>query len=277
MALAIDGWAMSRSFVLGAVSAFAVSSSAFAADIYPGDSGSLKDAPAVYSVATWSGFYVGGHVGGLHREDSDVSFEDEVNKKKHQRHDKFRGDIEDFSIDEDSDEWELIGGVHAGYNIQRYGSPIVIGVEGDIDFAENVEYLASIRGRLGYATSSTLLYVTAGVAFASFDDDLDVTYEGKENKVSLFDEDSGDDSETGFVVGGGAEFKVRHNVSFGVEGLYYGFDRDDKTVTFVDKDHINNKNDDDFRTFTSEGEDELWQVRARVSYHFNRDDHTPLK
>ena len=51
---------------------------------------------------------------------------------------------------------------HAGYNLQM-GS-WVVGLEGDFDFAKDVNYLASVRGL--WALGSWLPYATAGVATA---------------------------------------------------------------------------------------------------------------
>jgi opacity protein-like surface antigen len=54
-----------------------------------------------------------------------------------------------------------------------------------------------------------------------------------------------DFDDTGWVAGGGFEHKLRQNVSFGVEGLYYDFE-----------------GEDDF------GDAAFWTARARLTYHF---------
>jgi outer membrane immunogenic protein len=125
------------------------------------------------------------------------------------------------------DETILIGGGHLGYNFQTPNN-LVLGIEGDITDLDNVDTLVSIRGRLGYAIGPTLLYGTGGVAFFGEGD--------------VFDEDS----DTGYVVGGGLERKLTRNVSLGVEGLYYSFEDE------VTDDEIN-----------------FWAVRARATFHFN--------
>ena len=57
--------------------------------------------------------------------------------------------------------------MHGGYNWQV--QQIVLGVEGDVSFSNNANYLASIRGRLGFAPwDQWLLYGTAGAAFGTF-------------------------------------------------------------------------------------------------------------
>ena len=149
-----------------------------AADIYRPEP-VVREAPVNYAPAiTWTGFYVGGNIGATWPDD----------------------DLE--IIDDDA---KLIGGAHLGFNWQTPSS-WVIGVEGDANFAEDIEYLASVRGRLGYAFGPTMIYGTGGVAFAGFDNS------------SLLD------LETGWVAGGGVETKVRDNMSLGLEALYYDFD-----------------------------------------------------
>jgi outer membrane immunogenic protein len=166
-------------FGLASAGAFAAATPGEAADIYRREPVSIKDAPpAEYAPAiAWTGFYIGGNIGATWPED-DLAI-----------------------IDDDA---KLIGGGHIGYNWQTPSS-WVIGVEGDANFGDDFDYLASVRGRLGYAFGRTLVYGTGGVAFAGFND-------------ALFDE------ATGWVAGGGVETKVRDNLSLGLEALYYNFE-----------------------------------------------------
>jgi len=193
--------------LLGATFLIGAAGAASAADLGGGGGGGYKDGPSDYNPGiTWSGFYFGANAGA---EFIDIDSEDG---------------------DEDA---VFIGGIHVGYNWQKHG-PWVFGIEGDVNFVddEGTDYLASIRGRLGYAMGPTLLYATGGAAFLGLD--------------------SGDDDEdaiTGFVVGGGLEHKIRENVSIGVEGLYYSFDGEDFGL-----------NDEDVDSYT---------IRARLTYHLN--------
>ena len=189
----------------GLVSALALGvglPAANAADIYK-DRGSIKDSgPGEYVPSiTWTGFYVGAHVGAAFSDD----------------------DVE--IIDDNA----FLAGAHLGYNWQG-PSNIVIGIEGDVSYLDNVDYLASIRGRLGYAFGPRLAYVTGGAAFIGFEE---------ENL-------SGDDAIEGWVAGAGLEHKLRENVSIGAEALYYGFEDE------------NGGDDENF-----------WVARARLTYHFN--------
>jgi len=210
----------------------AVAGTASAADL--GRGGSYKDAPGEYMPAiTWTGFYFGANAG--------VAFGERNNFI-----DWDYGYTQHF----DNDESSFIGGVHVGYNWQKPGG-WVFGVEGDVNFAEEIDYLATIRGRLGYAIGPTLIYATGGAAFIGADDAF---------------EDS--DSATGWVAGVGIEHKIKPNFSIGLEGLYYDFG-----------------NGDEFRVVDREGNygdahvDDLtfWTVRARLTYHFGERYEEPLK
>ncbi|MGF1619388.1 MAG: outer membrane protein [Rhodomicrobiaceae bacterium] len=198
--------------LLGTVFAFAAATAANAADIYEGG-GSYKDDPIYMPPMTWAGFYFGGHLGG--------GFEDDFCYYPGPNVTNVR------KICEDGDTF-FLGGVHAGYNWQKHG-PWIFGVEADISFGDDIDYLASVRARLGVAYDALLFYATGGVAFIGFEDGFGFS-----------------DDDTGWVAGLGAEYKVAQNMSVGLEGLYYDFDDDDF------------HNDDDF-----------WVVRARLSYHLN--------
>jgi outer membrane immunogenic protein len=230
--------------------AFAANS-AYAADIYRHES--LKDTPAPYIQApssSWTGFYIGGHLGGAWDNNDDVrSF----------------SSVAGGRIKDDNSDGDFIGGVHVGYNWQRYGSPLVLGIEGDLDFSDRIDTLATVRGRLGYATERALLYVTAGVAFKD-GDDRDLKFTSPNGNFTF---PSGADSDdTGWVVGGGAEYKVSSNWSLGIEGLYYNFDGDGA----VGAAGIGGSS----AAYRVDGEDNFWQVRGRLTYHLGHG-YEPLK
>ncbi|MGE0054375.1 MAG: outer membrane protein [Hyphomicrobium sp.] len=121
--------------------------------------------PAYYELpAIWSGLYGGGHIGyaDAHHDDG------------------------------------FVAGAQLGYNWQA--NAIVYGVEGDISFtgADSVDWLASVRGRLGYLVQpSLLLYGTAGV---------------------------GGSDDAGFVYGLGLESQLSHSTTGRIEYLEYDSD-----------------------------------------------------
>jgi outer membrane immunogenic protein len=220
---------------------------ALAADVYA--AGGSKDAVFV-APNTWAGFYVGVDLGGL-IDDNDM-------KSRFYKVYKFdpsqQFTTHRFSKSGDANKDEPIGGVHIGYNFQA--GNIVYGIEGDVNFADNIDYLATIRGRLGLVVDSWLLYGTGGVAFIGYNNDYAISDQSGTRWSFSDSHDS-----TGFVVGGGVEKKITPNISFGVEGLYYNFDSE-KTTHFLDKDwckkyYAEMSHDEDFFT-----------IRARLTYHF---------
>lgn len=136
----------------------------------------------------------------------------------------------------------FIGGVHAGYNLQN--GNIVYGIEGDFAWANGegsqsssgggcvivqrvcrpfatttdvraqLDWLASIRGRLGFAIGNALIYGTGGIAWAHSELKVVATGVGAGSWS-----DSG--THTGWVAGGGAEFKLTPNLSVRLEALHY--------------------------------------------------------
>lgn len=260
-------------YLVCATGAVALSSSIAVADgldvAPPAAYTSLKDVPIV--VAPWAGWYFGLHAGVVFDDEDNGKIRKEKFKKGELVKEEYPGKFDDFIFNnDDEEEHDFIGGVHLGYNWQRPGSPFVFGIEGDVDFSDRVDWLASIRGRLGWGTERALLYITGGVAFAD---------NGNNNGFDVFARDEGDfvrvdrgndddDTEVGWVAGVGAEFKLAQNVSLGLEGLYYGFDSDDDDeIRFVETGAYP---DEEF-VFSRDGEENnFWQVRARLTYHINQ-------
>ena len=143
----------------------------------------------------------------------------------------------------------FVGGGQLGYNWQFGG--VVLGFETDIqytDLRDNVtvttlnlpgaavgpnaplantyrqelEYLGTVRGRLGYSFDRTLVYATGGFA-----------YGGVRQSVDLFGPNvapvngalqftgSRSNTETGYTVGGGIEQLITPSISIKAEYLYY--------------------------------------------------------
>jgi outer membrane immunogenic protein len=210
-----------KSALLGATILVGATVAASAADVYE-RGGSYKDTPAYVPVSTWAGFYAGIHAGS--------TFDD-----------KF--EVEGFELGEAEE--AFVGGVQVGYNWQR-NSPWVFGVEASLSFLDDedvTDYLATFRGRLGYAFDRTLVYGTGGIAFLGYNEDLRVP----DGDGDLFDFD---DTAVGFVVGAGIDHKLSDRVSIGLEGLYYSVDSE-----------IDASNAPDL-------ERDFWTVQARLNYHF---------
>jgi outer membrane immunogenic protein len=197
------------------------------------------DEAVVLVPSTWSGFYAGGHLGGA------------LDQRAFSIQDLSGGDLSLPSPSED----QILIGLHGGYNWQV--QQIVLGIEGDVSFSNDANYLASIRGRLGFAPwDRLLLYGTAGAAFINLDEPFAV--QSALNGPLTFNRNR---TETGFVVGGGGEYRVLPNTSLGAEGLFYDFGSSSTLLStppeaggepFVFKDDLN-----------------FWVVRGRLTYYFN--------
>ena len=191
---------MFRSILLSTAALAALSVAASAADLP-----ARKTAPAPYAAAplfTWTGFYVGGQLGGAWTRDSIATL----------------GTVAAGTINGSS----LIGGVHAGYN-QQFGS-IVLGLEADGELAnasktaiigttqtDRLQGQGSIRGRLGYAIDNALIYGTGGLAIANFRTAYPVS--------GL----TASSTRTGWTLGAGIEYALTRNWTARVEYRYADF------------------------------------------------------
>ena len=245
-----------RQTVLAAAAAFAMASGAMTLQASAADLDFMEPAPPPF-VPTWQGFYLGGHVGYGEsdfdfRQDLDFFEDPLVVQSPDSSFNTFRS-----SVSPDG----LIGGVQGGYNWQV--NSLVFGIEGDVSFADwgdstvvfdsdfdalgdmgllgvdgeafgtassNLDLLASLRGRVGVAFDSLMVYGTGGVAWADADARarIVVSDPGFPTETVFTGKKSFDD--LGFVVGGGASWMViPQTFSVGVEGLYYFFD-EEKTL-----------------------------------------------
>jgi outer membrane immunogenic protein len=190
-----------RKFLVAALMA-GVASSAFAADLP-----SRKAPPApVYAappVFTWTGFYVGVNGG--------YGFGD------------FRGG---GNTTFGNPNGGLVGGT-AGYNYQI--NSLVLGVEGDLDWADlsksktlpskavttaKVDALGHVLGRVGFTPfDRTLLYVAGGYAGGQVKGTLDApTAAGAHFSNSAW--------QSGYALGAGVEYAVTQNVSVKAQYLF---------------------------------------------------------
>jgi opacity protein-like surface antigen len=107
---------------------------------------------------------------------------------------------------DNGDAHSFMGGAQIGYNWQ-FGQ-FVVGVESDIsatDF-EGMNWLATVRGRLGYAWDRVMPYATAGLAIA----EIDTPFVG-----------SSSETDTGWTAGGGIEVAVSDTISLRAEYLHF--------------------------------------------------------
>jgi outer membrane immunogenic protein len=214
-------------------------------------------APVPPAVFSWSGFYIGGHLG--------------------YGQSRFRGwDGSSVAFNTRQKPQGIVGGMHAGQNWQL--NTFVYGWEADVSatgwtkdaaalavhgsetfasFVNKVALLASLRARLGISSpdNRSLFYVTGGLAYAhanykashcSTTDAACAPFTTLQRKFNSL----------GAVVGLGAEWKQTQNFSWRVEGLYYIFnDKKDFPITPETTNNIK------FR--------DAWVARVGATYHFD--------
>jgi outer membrane immunogenic protein len=220
---------------LGSAAAIIIISAASAADL-------RTKAPPPYvppaPIYNWTGFYIGGHVGGA-----------------------FDGN----SIFGDND-GRLLGGVQVGADYQ-FSPNWVIGIEGQYSWtdrntrsaafvpggfiiSDRNSNLGSVTGRLGYTWGPALLYAKGGVAFR---EDNDVFVTDTLTGLPLAFSSSRDD--VGYTVGAGLEYLFAPSWSAKIEYQYYNFGNTDVNVPVA-------------ATIVSYNND-IHTVKGGINYRFN--------
>lgn len=115
----------------------------------------------------------------------------------------------------------LVGG-YAGYDVQVEGSPVVLGVDTDLNYnnahdrrgrvRNDLNWSGATRGKIGYAMDNVMVYGAAGVAYGEHE----VKTRGGDDKTVV-----------GYTVGGGVESRIAENVTARAEYRYndYGSDK----------------------------------------------------
>lgn len=206
--------------LMSTVSWVSLTAAADAADLV------AKARPVAAPVALWTGPYVGLDLGGYFHNANSI--------------DETPGLVPGFSGSLNST--SVFVSAHAGYNWQV--NRVVLGIEGDISspsqqrsasygpagfgtpetFTTQIRWLSTVRGRVGVAFDSWLLYVTGGVAFA----DISNT---RSDPLTLGFVASDSGVRTTGVVGGGVEYKFNRQWSARLEGLWMKFP--DRTVNSI--------------------------------------------
>jgi len=157
----------------------------------------------------WTGFYIGGHIGGAFSGDNN-----------------FGG-----LATGNNNDGRFLGGLQAGYDYQ-FAPNWVLGIEGQYSwlgsnnngiifpggfvYTNNQRALGSVTGRVGYTWGPALLYVKGGYAFS--DNNESVTSGG----VAIPFAFTGGHRD-GYTVGTGLEYMFTQNWSAKVEYQYYNF------------------------------------------------------
>ena len=237
---------------------------AFAADL---GKPPVYKAPALMPVFSWTGCYIGADVGGAaSRQTASVT---SVN-------------VNQAPVSADLTGSSAVGGPYLGCNYQLL--PMwVVGIEGDfswvslsgsasapnlfangtpvgsggVSWSNKTDWLASLRGRLGYTVApNVLIYGTGGAAWTRTSyAALDAFSGGCPNCLST----AFDDTRTGWVAGAGIDWAPwNNNWIFRVEYLHYQFNGVSSTAAF---------NPLQSATF-GWGDLKIDSVRAGLSYKF---------
>jgi outer membrane immunogenic protein len=189
----------------------------FAADL--GNRPVYKAPPAPAPMFSWTGFYIGGHVGyGWGRNE----FTDTSNAL-------FGGAGATYNNDTDG----FLGGLQAGFDYQ-FAPNWLLGIEGQVSwanidgstayaspipatFSNDVNWISSVTGRLGFTPGSNwLLYGKGGVAWADIDHTVSTGFATVTNGQTR----------TGWTAGAGVEYAFAPGWSAKVEYQYYDFGKD---------------------------------------------------
>ena len=218
-----------RKFVLmgAAIGALGCGVQANAADL---NGGSFKGSPGAFAAPMWNGFYVGVNGGYGWRDTSDQY-----------SYAGCAGCVPPYlgygGIGADGG----FGGGQIGYSVQGIlGTPsLVAGIEADIQGADfsgkgvdsfgesvktNLDWFGTVRGRIGYAASNTLIYFTGGFAFGGLGQHTSDTYYSP-TAIYRFD-----NTVTGYVLGGGVEYKFNPSWSLKAEYQYLNFGKNDPAL-----------------------------------------------
>jgi outer membrane immunogenic protein len=234
-----------KKFLLGTVALVALGATvpALAADLAARPA--YTKAPAYMApIYNWTGFYIGGHIGG-----------------------GFAGDNGFTGTTGNSNNGSFLGGLQAGADYQ-FAPNWVAGVEGQYSWlsnnSNNVAFtgagagfaynnnqraLGSFTGRLGYTWGPGLLYVKGGYAYSDYSQSL--TFGGAPTPFT-----TNSSHHDGYTVGAGAEYMFAPSWSAKLEYMYYNFGK----TSFVTPAPL--------PLFGSTRNDEH-TVKAGVNYHFN--------
>lgn len=183
-------------------------------------SGGYKDGPMAYAVPTWTGFYVGIN-GGYGWRDTGDQF-------------AYPAGVDYPAYDGIAAEGGF-GGGQIGYNWQGFaGMPsIVTGIEADIQgsgisrtdvntiaetYKTNLDWFGTVRGRVGFSAGNGLVYFTGGFAYGG------LNLYAQDNTFAIYESDG---TVTGYVLGGGTEYKINPSWSLKAEYQYLNFGKND--------------------------------------------------
>jgi len=194
-----------KKLLLGAAALIALAAPAAAADIPPRPYAKAPAYTAPAVVYNWTGFYIGGHVGGAFAGDNSLLSSDA----------RFMGGVQGGFDYQFSQSW--VFGAEAQYSWLPSHNNGVLFPAGTLVTGSNNSQLGSVTGRLGYTWGPALLYAKGGYAWRD-SNNIGVTIAGTPQAFTT----SGNRKD-GYTVGAGLEYMFAPNWSAKAEYQYYDF------------------------------------------------------
>ena len=227
-----------KKILLGAVACVVFAAPAFAADMpaRPYTKAPVYKAPEV--IYNWTGFYLGGHIGGAFPGGSSLDTTDA----------RFMGGAQGGFDYQFSNNWVIGAEPQYSWLTGNGGNGVVF--PGNTIASASTDQIGSVTGRLGYAWGPTLLYAKGGYAWKD-NDNISVVSGGA---PAAFTTDN--NHKDGYTVGAGLEYMFAPSWSAKLEYQYYNFGSstfltgpvDVVGTRFTDSDHT---------------------VKAGINYRFN--------
>ena len=194
-----------KKILLGAAALAAMAAPAFAADIQPRPYTKAPAYTAPQVVYNWTGFYIGGHVGGAFAGNNCLQGSDA----------RFLGGVQGGFDYQFAPNWVV--GAEAQYSWLNGGNNNGVLFPGGTLVATNTDQLGSVTGRVGYTWGPALLYAKGGYAWRD-GNNLGVTVAGVPAGFT-----TNGNHKDGYTVGGGLEYMFAPNWSAKAEYQYYDF------------------------------------------------------
>ena len=200
-----------KKFLLATVALVALGATvpALAADL-PARTQYTKAPAYAAPLYNWTGFYIGGHLGGVFSDNSNFGGLTTGNNGNG----RFLGGLQGGADYQFAPNWVI--GAEAEYSWIAGNNGSVV-FPGGTTYTNNQRGLGSVTGRIGYTWGPGLLYVKGGYAFSDNNDSL-VNGAGASVPFAL----SGNHS-NGYTVGAGLEYMFTQNWSGKIEYQYYNF------------------------------------------------------
>ena len=187
-------------------------------------------------IYNWTGFYIGGHLGGAFGGDSSILASS-----------RFLGGIQGGFDYQFAPNW--VAGVEAQYSWSSSSNNSLL-FPGGVTVTSNSDQLGSVTGRVGYTFGPTLLYAKGGYAWKD-GDNLTASVGGVPVGFAAIG-----NHRDGYTVGAGAEYMFAPNWSAKLEYMYYNFGT--TTITVAPAAAIGQRFNDDEHV-----------LKVGVNYRFN--------